>query len=118
MNKLIEKIFKNFKVNNKDIPVCFLEYDGQNDTYITYMETHKDNIFNADDEIIGYVDYYDFDIYSKKNYLGVLKELKKILKANGFSWEPENDSSDLFETDTKFHHKTVCFSYIINNKEE
>lgn len=118
MNSLIEEIFKNFKVGKKKIPVSFLRYEGKADTYITYMETDKENSYSGDDEIIGYVDYYDFDIYSKGNYLDILKELKKILKANGFYWEPSQDSQDMYENDTGYYHKTVCFSYMRNEEEE
>ena len=112
MNKTIEKILKNFKVGNKKIPVSFLKYDGSSDSYITYMETDKGDVLNGDDEILGYVDYYDFDVYSKGNYLDIIKKLKEIMKANNFRWEPEMDSTDMYENDTGFYHKTICFSYL------
>ena len=116
MNDLIKKIFKDFQVNNVKIPISFLRYDGNSNTYITYMENYKEVELNADNELQYYVVYYDFDVYSKGNYLEVIKELKRILEENNFTWQPENDSSDMYEDDTKFYHKTVCFSYII--KEE
>lgn len=115
MNKLIERILSNFKV-----PVEFLRYDGNQDTYITYMETSKDDSFSADNEMLAYVSYYDFDIYSKKNYLSVIEDLKKILINNGFIYEPSRDSSDMFEDDTGYYHKTLCFAipvYLIEREE-
>lgn len=110
MNELIEEILKNFTVNGKIIPVQFLLYTGNQDTYITYMNTNTGNTFYTDDEITNYVEYYDFDIYSKGNYLEIVKELKKILKQNGFIWQPSMTSSDLYEDDTGYFHKTLCFA--------
>ena len=118
MNSLIEEIFKNFKIGRKKIPINFLRYDGKSDTYITYMETNKSDSLNGDDELIGYVDYYDFDIYSKGNYFDILKKVKELMKTNNFRWEPEMDSPDMYEDETGFYHKTVCFSYLKNEEEE
>lgn len=110
MNELIETIFANFKINDKNIPVSFLRYTGKEETYITYQQIDIDNVIGADDEIIYYMDYYDFDIYSKSNYFNIVKELKKILKENGFIWQPSKTSNDMFEDDTGYYHKTLCFA--------
>ena len=76
MNELIEQIFQDFKVNDVSIPVSFLRYGGKSTTYITYMEWDKSNSYSGDDEILGYVSYYDFDIYSKGNYLAIVEAVK------------------------------------------
>jgi hypothetical protein len=110
MNSLIEKIFADFKVNNKSIPVSFLRYEGKATTYITYQQISIDGTLSGDDEIIGYIDYYDIDIFSKSNYLNIVKEVKKIMKANGFMWQPSNSSEDMYEEDTGYYHKTLCFA--------
>lgn len=110
MNSTIKTIFQNFKVNGVSIPVEFLRYDGHENTFITFMETDKDNSFSGDDELLGYVSYYDFDIYSKGNYLNIVEKVKELMKANGFMWEPSRDSADMYETDTGFYHKTICFA--------
>ena len=110
MNSLIEKIFADFKVNNKNIPVSFLNYNGKNTTYITYENISIGNSFSADDEIIGYIDYYDFNIYSKGNYFKIVEEVKKIMKTNGFMWQPSMSSEDIYEEDTGYFHKTLCFA--------
>lgn len=110
MNRVIQNIFKDFNVNGVDIPVSFLRYNGDSETYITYMESDKDNSFSGDDNVVGYVVYYDFDIYSKSNYLEIMEQLKELLKANGWTWQPSRDSSDLYEDDTGYFHKTLCFA--------
>lgn len=110
INSIIETLFNDFKVNNVSIPVSFLRYEGHGEPYITYMETDKDNALSGDDEILGYVAYYDFDIYSKGNYLSIVEKVKEIMKANGFMWQPSRDSADMYETDTGYYHKTICFA--------
>ena len=110
MNELIQSIFTNFSVDGVSIKVKFLKYNGKQTTYITYMETDIDNSFSGDNEILGYVSYYDFDIYSKGNYFNIVKKIKKIMKDNGFMWQPSRTSQDMYEADTGYYHKTLCFA--------
>lgn len=110
MNSLIEKTLKGFTVNGKKIPVKFLWYNGNEETYITYMITSADSVLHGDDELLNYVEYYDFDIYTKGNYKPIEKVLKALLTSVGFMWEPDRSSEDMYEYDTKYYHKTLCFS--------
>ena len=107
MNSVIETIFQNFEVNGELIPVSFLRYNGKKTSYVTYMQTDSDNSISGDNELLGYVSYYDFDVYSKGNYL---KIVKKIMKAGGFMWQPSRTSEDMYEDDTGYFHKTLCFA--------
>lgn len=115
MNSEIQELFENFTVEGKSIPVAFLRYRGKETTYITYQEIQEDNSFSADDDLQAYVTYYDFDIYSKSNYLTIMESVKEILKANGWIWQPSMTSQDLYEDDTGYYHKTLCFAKV---KEE
>ena len=110
MNNIIEKTLSDFTVNGKKIPVKFLRYNGNEETYITYMETDADSVLHGDDELLNYIEYYDFDIYTKGNYKPIVKELKALLESAGFMWEVERSSEDMYEDDTKYYHKTLCFS--------
>ena len=82
MNELIEKIFEDFGINGEAIPVKFMRYEGHGEPYVTYQQIDYENSLSADDELIGYVEYYDFDIYSKGNYTKIIDEIKKILFGN------------------------------------
>ena len=115
MNELIESIFANFTVDGVAIPVSFMFYEGHGEPYVVYMQQDADRSLSGDDELIGYVDYYDFDVYSKGNYLNIIESLKAILKANNFVWQPSRSSQDFYETDTGYYHKTLNFAYL---KEE
>ena len=116
MNSLIETIFSNFQVNGYDIPVSFLRYNGKATTYITYMHYDSDNSFSGDNELLGWVEYYDFDIYSKGNYLNIIESVKELMKQNGFMFQPSRCSADMYEDDTGYFHKTLSFA--IEREEE
>lgn len=115
MNELIESILNNFTVNGENIPVSYMYYEGHGEPYVVYMQENADNSLSADDELIGYVDYYDFDIYSKGNYKQIVESLKTILKNNNFIFQPSRSSADMYETETGYYHKTLNFAYL---KEE
>ena len=112
VNSEIKKLFENFTVDGVAIPVAFLRYKGDKETYITYMQTFIDNTFITDDDLQAYIVNYDFDVYTKGNYLKIIEEMKKILEANGWDWQPMDDSPDFYESDTGYFHKSVCFSKI------
>lgn len=112
MNELIQSIFKDFTVDGVEIPVSFMYYEGHGEPYIVYMEQDADSSYSGDDELLGYVVYYDFDVYSQGNYLKVIEALKNKLKENGFIWQPSRSSIDMYETDTGYYHKTMNFAYM------
>lgn len=112
MNELIESIFTNFQVDGVLIPVNFLYYEGHGEPYIIYQQIDADNSFSGDDDLLGYVDYYDFDIYSKGNYIKIVNSVIDLLKQNNWVWQPSRSSADLYETDTGYYHKTLNFAYM------
>ena len=109
-NGLIEQIFADFTVGGVKIPVKFLRYEGNADAYVTYQQTDSNEPLLGDDELLNYVDFYDFDIFSKGNYIPIIEAIKTILTANGFMWQPTRSSGDQFEVDTGYYHKTLSFS--------
>jgi len=109
-NTLIEQVFADFTVNGVAIPVAFLRYTGKSETYVTYQLTDSNDPFSGDDDLQNYVDFYDFDIYSKSNYNPIVEAIKTKLKDNGFRWQPARSSGDMYEDDTGYYHKTLSFS--------
>lgn len=116
INELIETIFDGFKVNGVDIPVKFLRYNGTATTYVTYMQAHANDSLSADDQLLNWMEYYDFDVYSKGDYTDVLEAIKQMLEENGFRWRPSWSSSDMFEDDTGYYHKTLNFAIERSNQ--
>lgn len=115
MNELIQSIFAGFVVDGVSVPVKFIYYYGHGEPYVVYQQVDADSSLSGDDDLIGYVDYYDFDVYSKGNYEKIIESVKARLKANGFIWQPSRSSMDMFETETGYYHKTLNFAYL---KEE
>ena len=115
MNELIESIFANFTVDGEEIPVAYMYYMGHGEPYVVYMRVYADNVLRGDDDLIGYADYYDFDVYAKGNFDKIVEQIKTKLKEYGFVWRPDRSSKDMYEVDTKYYHKTLNFSYL---KEE
>ena len=115
MNELIVSLFQNFIVDGQQIPVKYLYYEGHDEPYVTYMHMDADGSFSGDDELLGYVDYYDFDVYSKSDYTDIVESVKQLLTQNGFVWQPSRSSADMYEADTGYYHKTLNFAIM---KEE
>jgi len=116
MNELIETIFANFTVDDVKIPVSYMFYEGHGEPYVVYMQQDADGSLSGDDDLIGYVDYYDFDVYSTGNYFKIVEEIKKILKNNGFVWQVSRSSADMYETETGYYHKTLNFAILKEEK--
>lgn len=112
MNELIEAIFANFEVDGVQIPVSFVFYQGHGEPYIVYQQIDADASFSGDDGLLGYVDYYDFDIYSKGNYLNIVNAVREKLEENGFVWQVSRTSPDMYEADTQYFHKTLNFAIL------
>lgn len=110
MNSLIQTIFKDFTVDQISIPVKFMNYKGHGEPYVVYMEFDADNSFAGDDALMGYVDYYDFDVYSKGNFEAIVESIKNKLTENGFMFQPSKTSMDMYEEETGYYHKTLCFA--------
>jgi hypothetical protein len=104
-NEEIETTLKNLGV-----PVAYMYYNGNATTYVTYMQLDKDSVEAGDDSVLGCVQYYDFDVYSKGNYLTIINNLIDLMVAAGWTYQPSRDSPDLYERDTKFFHKTICLA--------
>lgn len=116
MNELIETIFANFIVDEVPVPVSFLFYEGHGEPYVVYMQQDADESLSGDDELIGYVDFYDFDVYAKGNYLKIVESIKQKLKDNGFVWQPSRSSQDMYEVETGYYHKTLNFAIFKEEK--
>ena len=110
MNEKIKQIFADFTVDDVSIPVRFLYYEGHGEPYVTYMQETADSSFSGDDGLLGYVDYYDFDVYSKGDFSKICESVKDLLVANDFVWQPSRTSQDFYEADTGYFHKTLSFA--------
>lgn len=107
MNEELQSIFKNFKVNDKNIPVEHLRYTGKSKTFITWTLLNEEPRLSGDDEPLYSVCPVDIDVFSNGNYLDIVKEIKILMKNNEWVWV--EDSSEMYEEDTELYHKTITF---------
>lgn len=112
IHTLLRQIFSGFEVDGVSIPVNFLFYQGHGEPYITYMQQDADNSLSGDDDLLGYVEYYDFDIYSRGNYLPIVERVIEIMESNGFVFQPSRSSADMYEVNTGYYHKTLNFAIL------
>ena len=116
-NSELKTLLTGFTVDGETVATAFLKYDGHGEPYVVYTQYDEDNSYSTDDEIAGYVVYYDFDIYTTGNYLAIVNALKRLLKSAGWTWEPSRDSPSMYEPDTGYFHKTLCFCKPIQEVE-
>lgn len=104
MNKIIIDTLKPLK-----IPVAFQRYNGKADTYITFHEYLASGEEYEDDEETLTAHYIQVDIWSKKDYIDIVKNIKRLLLKVGFK---RLNEVDLYEEDTKIYHKGLKFYYL------
>ncbi len=94
------------------IPVSFQHYVGDEDTYITYFGYLEQTELSCDDEEKAIGHYIQVNIYSRKSYSKLEKEVKKLMKAAGFIRKPSG--FEYFEPETKIYQKSFRFFYSEN----
>ena len=107
INPIIEKAFENFVVDGIKIPISPIKYKGDSTTYLTYYTYLEQPEGFADDNPIVSGTYGTIDIFSKGNFKKIKKEVKKILKEQGFTWT--GDEAETYEEDTGLFHVPVNF---------
>ena len=110
MNAEIVKLFEGFTVNGKEVPVRFMKYEGHGEPYVIFSREYDDSSYAGDDSILGYVTYYDFDVYAKGNFFELTEEVKKKMEGAGWMWQVSRSSSDMYEDDTGYFHVTLSFA--------
>lgn len=110
LNAEILNIFKNYSFDGTKIPVKYLKYTGKDTTYIVFSNEFDSGELRGDDKLLGYISYFDFNIYSRKDYYDLMDDVISKMEAAGWNYNPSRNSPDLFETDTGYYHKTINFS--------
>ena len=110
MNAEIVKIFEGFTVGGKEVPVRFLTYEGHGEPYVIFSREYDDSSYAGDDSLLGYVTYYDFDVYSKGNFTELVEAVKSRLTDAGWTWQVSRSSAGMYESDTGYFHVTLSFA--------
>lgn len=110
MNAEIVDIFDGFTVGGTEVPVRFMAYEGHGEPYVTFSRECDGDPYAGDDSLLGYVTYYDFDVYGKGNFTAVVEAVKRALGDAGWTWQPSRSSGDMYESDTGYFHVTLNFA--------
>lgn len=109
LNKLIKDTLEPLNV-----PVSFGVYNQTADTYIVFLEYNQGGALFADDEEKQTEHIFQVDVFSKGNYLDLVKELKNLLKGIGFRRIFETET---YEEEMKRFRKILRFAYISEEEE-
>lgn len=108
MNEELKIIFGDaIKVGGAYVPTAHIKYKGKETTYVVWTIISNTPVLSGDDEQLYGITTVDVDIYSKGNYLSVLKEVKQLMKINEWIWT--EDSQEMYEDDTGLYHITATF---------
>lgn len=95
--------------------VARLVFRGKAGTYITYQLVLSQDKDAADDDMQGTEYTYRVDIYSKTDYMALLRRTKRALLAAGFFGiviDPE-----VYEQDTGFYHVPIEAKFYEKNEK-
>ena len=108
MNEELKNIFGDvITVDNISVPTAHIKYKGKETTFVTWTITGDTPALSGDNEQLYGITTVDVDVYSKGNYLSVLKEVKRLMKINEWLWT--GDSVEMYEDDTGLYHITATF---------
>ena len=91
-------------------PVERVFYQGNADTYIAFRLLLSRDAAFADDESTAKEYFYRADIFSKTDYVSLIKRAECVLKAAGFYGITV--SAEIYEKDTGFYHVPIEFYYM------
>ena len=109
INPLIERAFTGFTVDGINIPIAYQLYEGNRTAFLTYYTRIERPEEFADDIPIFEGTYGTINVYSKSDFKNLLREVKRILKNNGFTVTDAGPED--FEEDTGFYHIPVNFYF-------
>ena len=113
INPKIEKIFSALKIDEKQIPIAYLQYFGTEDVYLTYYTWSERPELFFDNDYDAEVCFGTIDVWSKKNFKSLVEIVKQKLKENGFIWT--DNGTEMYEPDTGYFHVPINF-YVLSEE--
>ncbi len=92
------------------VPCERLKYSGTADTFIVFQLVLGQEVDYSDDDTSKTEYVYQIHIYSKNDYIPLLKKAKKALKEAGFFDVTINP--EIYEAETGFYHIPLEVNYL------
>lgn len=97
------------------LPVARLSYEGGADTFITYRVLNGSADAFADDAGNAEGWTYRIDVYSRRDYTEILRQLRAGLREAGFY--NIQTGPEMYEKDTEYYHMPVEADYMREDEE-
>lgn len=81
-------------------------------TVISYHFFNEGDLLHGDGDASEEGGTLQVDIFSKTDYTGAVKEVKKLLKGAGFLFADSNDDMEELDNNTMIYHKVLIFNYV------
>jgi len=91
------------------LPVARIFFTGKAESWITYQLLLGRETGHADDEAVREGFLYRAHVFSRTNYLPIVKRVRKVLKAAGF--DSIEFEAEIYEEDTGFYHIPIKFNF-------
>jgi hypothetical protein len=92
------------------VPVERLFYKGKAETYITFQYLHGQEAAHADDDSTAYEHSYRADIFSRSDYIALLRRVERALKSADFYGITVD--AEIYEKDTGYYHIPIEFYFM------
>jgi len=92
------------------VPVERVKFSGEADTFIIFQIIYVQESEHADDTVTANEHLYRVDIFSKSNYMTLLKQAKQALRAAGFYGISVN--AEFYENSTGFYRVSLDSYYL------
>lgn len=92
-----------------NVPISFKRHEGAEDTYITFIQYDGETLQNANDEEVAELVYYQINIFSKKDYFELIKQVKQTLQALGGYRTSEQDIEN---KDSDYNQRSLRYRFI------
>lgn len=123
VNTIIRAVLDSFDIGDKSVdsllktalltvgvPVERIFYDGEAETFITFQIIVGTETGHADDESGATEFVYRVDIYSKTNFITIMRRTIRAVKAAGFYGV--SVESETYESDTGYYHVPLEIKYM------
>lgn len=108
INSKVKNTLENkVQLNGNILPLDFLQYKGKSKSYLTFYSSSETPDFYAGDELVDSVITVTITVFSDKNYLDIIKQVKQLMIEAGFIWK--GDSTDMFDDETGIYYKALDF---------
>ena len=109
MTETVDSLLKN-TLDSLGVPCERLFYSRQADTFLTFQLVTGQETGFADDDTQSTLYTYMIHLFSRHDYISLIRQLKQSLKAAGFF--NVLIGAEMYEKDTGYYHIPITVNYL------